>query len=139
VLQARRDWTGATAALRRAIALRPDLAGAHYTLGRVSQAAGDAATAERHFNEAERLRELARREQEARAWTSVGIEKLNANDAEGALDSFQRATAILETYAPAHYQLGRALQRLGRAEAAEVAFARAQALNPSFVVPRRSR
>lgn len=135
VLQARRDWTGATAALRRAIALRPDLAGAHYTLARVLMAAGDEAAAQRHFTEAERLRDLARREQEARVWTSVGTEKLDANDAEGALDSFRRATAILETYAPAHYQLGRALQRRGRTDEARRAFARARALNPSLLPP----
>ena len=139
VLQARRDWTGAAAALRRAIVLRPDLAGAHYTLARVLKAAGDEAAAQRHFTEAERLRERARKEQEARVWTSVGTEKLDANDAEGALDSFRRATAILETYAPAHYQLGRALERLGQADAAGAAFDRAKALNPSLVPPRPPR
>jgi tetratricopeptide (TPR) repeat protein len=139
VLQARRDWTGAAAALRRAIALRPDLPGAHYTLARVLRAAGDETAAERHFTEAERLRDLARREQEARVWTAVGTKRLESNDADGAIDSFRRATAILETYAPAHYQLGRALQRLGQADAARAAFARAQALNPSLVAPRPPR
>jgi len=138
-LQARRDWTGAAAALRRAIALRPDLAGAHYTLARVLKAAGDEAAAQRHFTEAERLRERARKEQEARVWTSVGTDRLDSGDAAGALEPFRRATAILDTYAPAHYQLGRALQRLGRAEDAGVAFARAQALNPSLVAPRPPR
>jgi len=136
VLQARRDWTGAAAALRRAIALRPDLAGAHYTLARVLKAAGDEAAAQRHFTEAERLRERARNEQEARVWTSVGTVRLDSGDAAGALEPFRRATAVLDTYAPAHYQLGRALQRLGQADAARAAFARAQALNPSFVPPR---
>ena len=139
VLQARRDWTGAAAALRRAIALRPDLAGAHYTLARVLKAAGDEAAAERHFTEAERLRERARNEQEARVWTSVGTDRLDSGDAAGALEPFRRATAILDTYAPAHYQLGRALQRLGQADAARAAFARAQALNPSLVPPRPPR
>jgi tetratricopeptide (TPR) repeat protein len=139
VLQARRDWNGAAAALRRAIALRPDLAGAHYTLARVLQAAGDEAAAGRHFAEAERLRERARKEQEARVWTSVGTDRLDSGDAAGALEPFRRATAILDTYAPAHYQLGRALQQLGQADAARAAFARARALNPSLVAPRPPR
>lgn len=135
VLQARRDWDAAAAALRRAIALRPDQAGAHYTLARVLQAAGDEPGAERHFSEAERLRDLARREQEARVWTSVGTKRLESNDADGAIDNFRRAIATLEAYAPAHYQLGRALHRRGQKDEARRAFARAQALNPGLVPP----
>jgi tetratricopeptide (TPR) repeat protein len=135
VLQTTRDWNGAAAALRRAIALRPDLPGAHYTLARVLRAAGDEPGAERHFTEAERLRDLARREQEARVWTSVGTKRLESNDPEGAIDSFRRATAVLETYAPAHYQLGRALHQRGRTDEARGAFARARALNPVLVPP----
>jgi tetratricopeptide (TPR) repeat protein len=135
VLQARRDWTGAAAALRRAIALRPDLSGAHYTLARVLLASGDAEEAQRHLAEAHRLREQARLEQEARTWTSVGATRLDAGDAVGALDAFRRATAILDTYAPAHYQAGLALRRLGRPDAAAAAFARARQLNPSLLPP----
>ena len=139
VLQERRDFSAAASALRRAIALRPDLPGAHYTLGRVLQASGDEAGARVHFAEAERLRDHLRREQEARVWTSVGTEKLEAGDAAGALEYFGRATAALDDYASAHYQKGRALQRLGRADAARAAFTRAQQLNPSLVPPREFR
>ena len=135
VLQARRDWNGAAAALGRAIALRPDLPGAHYTLGRVLQSAGDAVGARAHFAEAERLRERERLEREARVLTSVGTGKLDAGDAAGGVEAFRRAIAILDTYAPAHYQMGRALQRLGQHDAARTAFARARQLNPSLVPP----
>lgn len=135
VLQARKDWPGAAAALGRAIALRPDLPGAHYTLARVLESSGDAAGARRHFAEAERLRERERLEQAARVWTSVGTGKLEQGDPAGAVDAFRRATATLETYAPAHYQLGRALQQLGRIDDARAAFARARQLNPSLVPP----
>jgi tetratricopeptide (TPR) repeat protein len=135
VLQARRDWRGAAAALRRAIALRTDLSGAHYTLGRVLQSAGDAAGARAHFAEAERLRERERLEREARVLTSVGTGRLDAGDAAGGVEAFRRAIAILDTYAPAHYQMGRALQRLGQHDAARTAFARARQLNPSLVPP----
>jgi tetratricopeptide (TPR) repeat protein len=139
VLQARRDWSGAASSLRRAIALRPDLQGAHYTLARVLQATGDQTAAAQHFTESERLRELGRREHEARVWTSVATERLDANDREGALESARQATRILETYAPAHYQMGRALLGLGRPDEARKAFARAQQLNPAMRPPREFR
>ena len=134
VLQARGDTAGAAAALRRAIALRPE-AGAHYTLGRVLQAEGDAEGARGHLAEADRLRRLAGRETEARVLTAVGVKKFDGGDFVGALDQFRRATTVLPDYAPAHYQMGRALQRLGEPEAARSAFVRAQQLNPSLVPP----
>jgi tetratricopeptide (TPR) repeat protein len=135
VLHARHDWSGAADALRRALALRPDLPGIHYTMARVLQASGDDAAAQRHLDEAERLRLRGQMEQEARVWTSVGTERLEAGDLTAAVECFRRATATFEAYAPAHYQLGRALQRLGQTTAARAAFARARQLNPSLVPP----
>lgn len=139
VLHARRDWNDAADALRRALALRPDLPGAHYTMARVLQAAGDAPAAQKHLVEAERLRQRAQQEQEARVWTSVGTAKLEAGDAGGALDCFRRAIAIFEVYAAAHYQMGRTLQRLGQPAEARAAFIRARQLNPSLVPPTDAR
>ena len=63
--------------LRRAIALQPDLAGAHDTLARVLQRSGDEAGGRAHFAEAERLRRRAQLEQEASVWTAVGTQKLD--------------------------------------------------------------
>lgn len=139
VLAARREWPGAAESLRRAIALRPDLWSAHYTLGRVLQSAGDEPSARTHFSEAERLRRRAQLEREASVWTATGIQKLESGDPRGAIDHFRRATAVLETYAPAHYQLGRALQVLGEHDGSRAAFARARALNASLVPPHESR
>jgi tetratricopeptide (TPR) repeat protein len=139
LLHARHDWAGAADSLRRALALRPDVPGAHYTMARVLQAAGDAAAAQRHLAEAERLRARAQLEQEARVWTSVGTERLDAGDSSSALECFRRAAGIFEDYAPAHYQMGRALQRLGRLDAARAAFARAHQLNLSLVPPKELR
>jgi tetratricopeptide (TPR) repeat protein len=139
VLKARRDWTGAAASLRRAIALRPDLSAAHYTLGQVLRLNGDQRGAETHLAEAERLRTRAQLEQEASVWTVVGSQTLDAGDPAGALDHFRRATAVFEAYAPAHYQMGLALRRLGQHEAARAAFAKARQLNPSLVPPRDDR
>lgn len=138
VLGARGDAQAAADALRRAIALRPDLWSAHYTLGRILQSAGDERQAQVHFAEAENIRRRRAVEQEASVWTATGIQKLENADPSGAIDHFRRAIAIFEEYAPAHYQLGRALQSIGEKEASRAAFARAQQLNPSLVAPRET-
>jgi tetratricopeptide (TPR) repeat protein len=135
VLKSKGEWRAAAAALERAIALRPGLWGAHYTLGQVLRSAGDTRGAQDHVAEAERLRLRAQREQEAGVWTAVGTRRLDGGDPAGAVECFQKATGILEEYAPAHYQLGRAWQRLGRRDAARLAFARAHQLNPSLAPP----
>jgi tetratricopeptide (TPR) repeat protein len=135
VRAARRDWAGAAESLRRALALRPDLAGAHDTLARVLQRSGDEPGGAAHFAEAERLRRRAQIAQEASVLTALGTDKLDNGDPAGALEQFRRATSAFEGYAPAHYQMGRALQRLGRVEASRAAFARAAELNPSLVSP----
>ena len=139
VLKEKRDWTGASASLRRAIAIRPDRPASHYALGQVLQLSGDERGARAELDEAERLRRRAALEHEALIWTSVGIQKVGAGDLMGALDSFRRATSIYEPYAPAHYQLGLLLERLGQPDAARSAFDRARQLNPSLVSPRNTR
>jgi Flp pilus assembly protein TadD len=63
---------------------------------------------------------------------SVGTAKLDAGDLTSALDLFRRATTVSTRYAPAYYQMGRTLERLGRTREAADAFARAAALNPSL-------
>ena len=135
VLKGRRDWTAAAHSLRRAIELGPDPP-AHYTLGQVLEQAGDETGARTHFAEADRLRHLAEQEQQAIMWTSVGTQKLDAGDLPGALELFRKATTVSNDYAPAFYQMGRTLKRLGQHDAARVAFTRAQQLNPSLVPPR---
>jgi superkiller protein 3 len=136
ILKAKRDWKGAAASLRRAIALQPDLSSAHYTLAQVLQLSGDGNAARTQFEQAERLRQQVQLEQEAGVLTAVGTRKLDNGDPIGALDCFRRATLVFDAYAPAHYQMGRALERLGQHDAARAAFARARELNPSLVAPR---
>ena len=129
------DLAGAAASLRRAVAIRPDLWAAHYTLGQVLQRSGDQGGAAKHLAEAERLRRDAQLVQEAGVWTTTGTQRLDAGNPTEALDHFRRAIEVFEPYAPAHYQMGRALQRIGQRDAASVAFRRAQQLNPSLVPP----
>ena len=135
VLRDRRDWAGAASAFRRAIALRPGQPAAYFALARVLQSSGQEAEARGALERGEQLRRRTQLEHEALVWTAVGTRKLDGDDLVGALDDFRRATAIFESYAPAHYQLGRTLQRLGQPEAARAAFARAHQLNPSLVPP----
>src|SRR5262245_8744384 len=134
VLKARKDWKGAAEALRRAIALRPD-SPTHYSLAQVLQQSGDDAGAKAEFAESERLRQRTEADQQASVLTAVGTRKLDDGDPQAALDLFRRATAASDQYAPAFYQMGRALQRLGNAEEAREAFSRAAKLNPGLVAP----
>ena len=136
VFKARGDLKPAASALRRAIALRPDLPAPHVVLAQTLALAGDEAGAQRESQEADRLRTRSQQSQEAATWTAVGAQKLDAGDAAAAADCFRRATQAFDGFAPAHYQLGRALERLGQHDAARAAFARAQQLNPALVPPR---
>jgi len=133
VFKAKGDQRQAAASLRRAIALQPDLSSAHYLLGLVLEALRDEPGARGELAEAQRQRAAAASEQEAMLWTASGAEKLGRNDVTGAIDCFRRATQALSTYAPAHYQLGRALLLSGQPDAAREAFAIAHKLNPSLV------
>jgi tetratricopeptide (TPR) repeat protein len=135
VFKAKRQLPDAIDALRRAIALDPDSWSAHAALATVLQQAGATDAAGQEAAEAERRRLAGELEREAAAMTAVGIARLDANDAAAAAEQFRRAIVKVETYAPAHYQLGRALQRLGQAEGARAAFARAYALNPTLIPP----
>jgi tetratricopeptide (TPR) repeat protein len=135
VLRAKRDWNGAIAALRRAITLRPDLPATHYLLAQVLQQSGKEAEARAELAEEERLRDRQGREREALVLTAAGIQQRDGGDVQGALLTFRRATAVFDTYAPAHYQIGLALQQLGQHDAAKAAFATAQRLNAGLVSP----
>jgi tetratricopeptide (TPR) repeat protein len=135
VLKTQRDFAGAAHMLTRAIELRPDLPDFHYALAQVLEAKGDAGNARAERDRAERLRRRTELEREAGVWTTVGTQKLDGGEAAASVDCFRRAIALVDTYAPAHYQLGRALQRLGKLGEARAAFARAHALNPALVAP----
>lgn len=136
IYKQRRDYGAAARALRRAIEIRPDQPAPRYSLGLVLQLDGRQADATRAFAEAEALRGRVAADQAALMLTTAGIAAVQAGEPQRGLDYFRRATSASDTYAPAHYQLGLVLQRLGDTAAARVAFARAQALNPNLVPPR---
>jgi tetratricopeptide (TPR) repeat protein len=135
VFRAKRQFPEAIDALRRAIALDPGSWSARAALATVLQQAGAADAAVQEAAEAERRRRRGELEREAAAITAVGIARLDANEAEAAAEQFRRAIARVDAYAPAHYQLGRALERLGREGDARAAFMRAYALDRSLLPP----
>ena len=106
----------------------------HVSLARVLSASGDEAGARAHLAEGERLRRDVRaRTRSARSGRRSAALGWSRATPIAALDVFRRALAIRDTYAPAHFQMGRALERLGDADAAEGAYARARQLNPHLV------
>jgi tetratricopeptide (TPR) repeat protein len=136
VLGARGDVKGSVSALERAIRLRPDLPAPHIVLAQTLTRAGDEQGARRALAEAERLRALSENSRKAASLTAAGVQTLDAGDTPAAADCFRRAVQAFEAFAPAHYQLGRALETLGQHDAARAEFARAQQLNPALVPPR---
>jgi len=62
---------------------------------------------------------------------------LNAGDLDGAISQFRAAIQSLPAYAPAHYQLGIALQRKGNKEASAKEFQKAMELDPHLKAPGR--
>jgi tetratricopeptide (TPR) repeat protein len=135
VHETRGDLSRAADAFRKAIALRPDAWSAYAALAIVLRRQGDPAGADRASADAERRRIRERAEREAVVLTAVGVASLDAGDAETARVRFGAALAADERYAPAHYHLGRALQRLRRPDEARAAYARAYELNPALVPP----
>jgi len=69
-------------------------------------------------------------EQAALFATNSGKRLLNAGDLDGAISQFRSATSAMPSYAPAHFQLGLALQRKGQKEEAAKEFQRAAELDP---------
>jgi Tfp pilus assembly protein PilF len=110
----------------------------HETLARALRASGDEPGARAHLARSEQLRRESAHEHEARVWTALGSARLEHGEAVAALDAFRRAVAIRPTYAAAHFQMGRALEKLGDPEAADGAYARARQLNPHLVNRPRS-
>lgn len=135
VLEQQGDLTAAAEALRRAVSLQPEVPAGHLALARVLERRGEAADAEAARKEAERVRQQTERERQALVLTAVGRGRFERGDLLGALDDLRRAAHTVDTYAPAHYQLGLVLRALDQPEAARAAFARARQLNPALRPP----
>jgi tetratricopeptide (TPR) repeat protein len=123
------DPDGALATYRRAVAVAPRDADAHYGLGQQLHYHGELDAARAEFQTALRLRPGW---SHAAAW--LGATELEAlpSDVPGAIRHLEAAVAGDEQYAFARYELGRAYGRMGRWKEAAAALQAAVALNPGY-------
>ncbi|MHB8503664.1 MAG: tetratricopeptide repeat protein, partial [Candidatus Acidiferrales bacterium] len=129
------DLQLAADALREAIRLQPDFAGAHTNLGAVLRQLGDAEGAAAESRKGMELLQQKSSEQAAVFATNSGRRLLNAGDLEGAISQFRTAIQAMPAYAPGHYQLGLALQRKGEKDEAAKEFEKANGLDPRLKAP----
>jgi Flp pilus assembly protein TadD len=121
--------------LREAIRLQPEFAGAHTTLATVLRQLGDTEGAAAESRAGAEIAKQKTNEQAALFATNSGRRLFNAGDLEGAISQFRAAINSLPGYAPAHYQLGLALQRKGNKQEAAQEFKAAAALDPRLKPP----
>ena len=103
----------AVQALRSAIGLQPDFAGAHTTLAAVLKQQGNTQEADEENRVANNIRETKMGIQAANFVTNSGIKLLHAGDLDGAISQFETAIKAFPGYIPAHQQLAIALERAG--------------------------
>jgi Flp pilus assembly protein TadD len=135
VLKQQGKLPAAAEALREAIRLQPDFAGAHTNLGAVLRQLGDADGAAAESRIGLELLKQKSSEQTALFATNSGRHLMNAGDLEGAISQFHSAITAMPAYAPAHYQLGLALQRKGEKKEAAEEFQKAAELDPQLKPP----
>jgi tetratricopeptide (TPR) repeat protein len=135
VLKQQGKLQDSAAELREAIRLQPDFAGAHTTLAGVLRQLGDPTGAAEEAKEGARIAASVNNLQAATVSTNSGKRLLNAGDLDGAIAQFRSAIHSEPKFAPAHYQLGLALQRSGQKDEAQKEFAKAAELDPKLSSP----
>jgi len=115
----------AIAALRQAVALRPDLAEAHFNLGSAYRDRGNAAHALEAYRRAVELRPAW-----ADAQLALGTVLRELGELGAAVEHLSRAAALQPDLAEAHMELGHACTPTGDWRAAVSHFQRAIALRP---------
>jgi tetratricopeptide (TPR) repeat protein len=125
----RQKKTGeAAGVLRKALALAPDLAAAHYELGKILIRTDDMEGALASFRRtAELLPEFAS------AWGNLGAALGEIQKLDEASEALRRAVELDPLSYALHSNLGVTERDLGRLEEAEASFRRALALEPAFV------
>ncbi len=122
-------------ALRQAIRLDPDFAGAHTTLAAVLRQLGDSAGAAAEGKAGAEMAKGKTDLQAATFATNSGRRLLLAGDLEGAISQFRAAIRSMPSYALAHYELGLALNQKGSKEEASAEYRKATELDPHLVPP----
>ena len=139
MLKQKGESAEAAAALREAIRLQPEFAGAHTTLAAVLRQMGDAEGAAAESREGAEIAKQKTSEQAALFATNSGRRLLNAGDIDGAISQFRSAISSSPNYAQAHFQLGMALRQQGKADEAQEEFRTAAKLDPRLAVPAPSK
>lgn len=114
-----RDHAGAEDWFKRELSIQPCFEKAHFYLGEIAAAGGNAGDAEAHYE-----RSIACNTEYAAGYAGLGALLLKARRYEQALEMLLRAVALDSESADAQYSLGQALLRLGRKEEAQAAFRR---------------
>jgi tetratricopeptide (TPR) repeat protein len=117
----------AETSFKKAIAIKPDLAEAHYNLGITLKELGKLGDAETSFKKA-----IAIKPDLAEAHCNLGISLQKLGRLEDAQTSYKKAIANKPDYAEAHSNLGTALQELGRLEDAETSYKKAIAIKSDY-------
>jgi tetratricopeptide (TPR) repeat protein len=126
----------AASSLREAIRLQPDFAGAHTTLAAVLRQLGDSQGAAAESKAGVEISKQKTDQQAALFATNSGKRLLSAGDLDGAISQFRSAIGATPDYAPAHFELGLALQQKGDKEEALKEFQKAAELDPRLNAPR---
>jgi len=135
VLKQQGKLQDAADALREAIRLQPDFAGAHTTLAAVLRALGDDAGATSEARAGQQITKEHTGRQAAILATNSGRRLLSAGDVDGAIAQFRSAVSSSPDYGQAHYQLGLALRQKGASEESSNEFRRAAELDPQLKPP----
>jgi tetratricopeptide (TPR) repeat protein len=117
----------AAAFFQQALALNPQLAGAHYNLGTILQASDRHAEAIAHYEKA-----IALKPDDFAAHNNLGNALVALNRHDDAIAHYQQALALRPDLAGAHMNFGNALQAAGRNEEAVRAYEQALALKPDL-------
>ncbi|SFN29803.1 tetratricopeptide repeat protein [Dokdonella immobilis] len=117
---------GSRDAYERALALDPNLAGAHTALGHIAMMQGDAKLAEQYFRTALRVTE------DPQALSGLGSLALDRGDDENALKYLARASDLAPSDPGIAYALGRGFAKRGMTAFAEQAFRNALRLKPGL-------
>ena len=113
--------------LRKAIAINPSYAEAHFNLGIALKSQGDFQAATDSYRQA-----LAINPNYVEAYNNLGITLKEQGNLKAAIDTYRQALAINPNYAEAYSNLGNALKDQGDVQAAIDAHRQALAVNPNY-------
>ena len=122
-------------ALRKAIEIQPELAGAHTTLASALRQLGDSVGAEAEAKAGGQFSQEKTSLRAATFATNSGKRLLANGDLDGAISPFRAAINSVPSYAMAHYQLAVALAQRGQRDESGAEFQKASELGSHLRAP----